>query len=177
MGHVHIGEVEAASINYCLEYALKREKQHALVELRREPEFAVMSTKPAIGAYAISEIRQAILKSDPLPTGELLIPDHFTLLGKNYPIPRFIRNQLEDEGFLYAPKAVRQYITDKQVLHALCTRSRAAQEEFKKFETLWDSSRLEEYTVFKGTSPDILRQKLLNAESRRKIYGGRHETQ
>ena len=135
-----------------------------------------MSTKPAIGAYAIAEFRQAILKSEPLPTGELLIPDHFTVLGRNYPIPRFIRNQLQDEGFLYAPKAVIQYATDAQVMRALLARSRAAQAEFAKLEILWDSNRQEEYAVYKGIPPQVLRQKLLNSESRQQIFGKRHET-
>ena len=76
-GEVHIGDVESASINYCVEYALKSEKSEDLISLRRHPEFAVMSTVPAIGSYAIGEFRKVILSSQPLPTGELLIPDTF----------------------------------------------------------------------------------------------------
>ena len=177
MGHVHIGDVESASINYCVEYALKSQKSHDLIELRRLPEFAVMSTNPGIGAFALGEFRKAILKSKPLPTGELLIPDSFRLLGKEYAVPRFLRNMLEDEGFLYAPKACRQYIGDKEVLSALLARSPLAQKEFQKYETLFDPVRSEEYTVIAPPIDEaIIRQRILNSESRQRIFGKRHET-
>lgn len=176
MGAVHIGNVEAASINYCVEYALKREKREELINLRRTPEFSVMSRNPGIGAYALSEIRQAILRSKPLPTGELLIPDHFTVLGKNYPIPRYLRNMLEDEGFLYAPKGVQQYLTDKTVLQALCDRSSAARAEFKKYDVLFDTEANEEYLQLSSNNYETLRQRVRMAESRQRLFGKRHET-
>lgn len=176
MGHVHIGNVEAASINYCVEYALKREKREALIDLRRQPEFAVMSRNPGIGAYALSEIRQAIMRSQPLPSGELLIPDYFTLLGKKYPVPRFLRNMLEDEGFLYAPKAVREHINDKAVLQALLARSALARSEFKKYEILFDTEENEEYIQLAASNFNELRQRIRNAEARQKLFGVRHET-
>lgn len=176
MGHVHIGSVEAASINYCVEYALKREKREELIDLRRAPEFAVMSRNPGIGAYALSEFRQAILRSKPLPTGELLIPDHFTLLGKNYPVPRFLRNLLEEEGFVYAPEATRRYVGDKEVLSALLARSKLAVNEFKKYEVLFDPEKKEEHIQLSQTNYEEIRQKIRNAESRQRIFGIRHET-
>lgn len=177
MGHVHIGDVESASINYCVEYALKSQKSHDLIELRRLPEFSVMSTNPGIGAYAIGEFRKAILKSQPLPTGELLIPDSFRLLGKEYAVPRFIRNVLEDEGFLYAPKACRQYVGDKEVLSSLLARSPLARREFQKYEQLFDPVRSESYTVLAPAIDEaVVRQRILNSESRQRLFGKRHET-
>lgn len=172
LGAVHIGDVESASITYCVEYALKKEKSEELIDLRRLPEFAVMSTKPGIGSYAIGEFRQVIMRSKPLPTGELLIPDTFKVLGREYPVPRFIRNELEDEGFLSARKAVRQYAGDKEVMSALLSRSRVAKEEFKKFEVLWSDDPFSENQV----RQQVLNQRLLNAESRQRIFGVRHET-
>lgn len=171
-GHVHIGDVESASITYCVEYALKREKSESLVDLRRIPEFAVMSRNPGIGSYAVGEFRQAILKSKPLPTGELLIPDSFRILGREYPVPRFIRNELEEEGFLSARKAVAAYWSDKEVLQALLSRSPVAREEFKKFEILWSAEPHKVVEEQRGK----LKQKLLNAETRQRIFGKRHET-
>lgn len=48
-GHVHQGEVNAASVTYCVEYLIKyRTKKDDLLDLRREPEFGVMSRNPAI---------------------------------------------------------------------------------------------------------------------------------
>ena len=163
-------------INYCVEYALKSEKRAELIDLRRLPEFAVMSTNPGIGAYALSEFRQAILRSKPLPTGELLIPDSFKILGRDYPVPRFLRNQLEEEGFLYAPKATRRYLNDQEVLSALLSRSRVALREFEKYETLFDASRSENYYQLAVPDQQVLKQKLRNAESRQRIFGKRHET-
>lgn len=171
-GHVHIGDVESASITYCVEYALKREKSESLVDLRRIPEFSVMSRNPGIGSYAVGEFRNAILRSKPLPTGELLIPDTFRVLGREYPVPRFVRNELEEEGFLSARKAVTAYWRDKEVLQALLQRSPVAKAEFKKFEVLWS----EEPHVVVEKQRGELRQKLLNAESRQRIFGVRHET-
>lgn len=172
LGHVHIGDVESASINYCVEYALKKEKSEDLVALRRLPEFAVMSTKPAIGSYAIGEFRKTILHSKPLPTGELLIPDTFKLLGKEYPVPRFIRNELEEEGFISARKAVRHYWTDAEVMSALLSRSRVAKEEFKKLEVLLSDDPVK----VADAERQVRKQRLLNAETRQRIFGVRHET-
>lgn len=172
LGAVHIGDVESASIQYCVEYALKTDKAQSLIDLRRQPEFAVMSRNPGIGSYAIGEFRQAILRSEPLPTGELLIPDTFRVLGREYAVPRFIRNELEEDGFLSARKAIRQYYGDKEILSQLLRRSRVASEEFKKFEVLWSDTPHQVASQLKST----LRQKLLNAESRQRIFGARHET-
>jgi len=172
LGDVHIGDVESASITYCVEYALKSQKAAALIDLRRQPEFAVMSTKPAIGAYAIGEFRTAITKSKPLPSGELLIPDTFRLLGREYPVPRFIRNELEEEGFVSARTALRQNLGDKEVLSALLARSPVAREEYKKYQVLWSDDPVGDNQQLKQT----LKQKLLNAESRQRIFGARHET-
>lgn len=172
LGDVHIGDVESASITYCVEYALKSEKSADLIDLRRLPEFAVMSTKPAIGSYAIGEFRNAILKSQPLPTGELLIPDSFRVLGREYPVPRFIRNELEDEGFISARRAVRENLGDPAVMFALLSRSKVAREEFEKFKILWSEDPVTENQA----RAQVLKQRLLNAESRQRIFGVRHET-
>ena len=172
LGDVHIGDVESASITYCVEYALKSEKAQDLISLRRLPEFAAMSTKPAIGSYAIGEFRAAIMRSEPLPTGELLIPDTFRVLGREYPVPRFIRNELEEEGFISARKAVRQNLGDSEVMSALLVRSKVAREEFEKYKILWSEDPVTENQA----KSQILKQRLLNAESRQRIFGVRHET-
>ena len=131
-----------------------------------------MSTKPAIGSYAIGEFRAAIMRSEPLPTGELLIPDTFRVLGREYPVPRFIRNELEEEGFISARKAVRQNLGDSEVMSALLVRSKVAREEFEKFKILWSEDPVTENQA----KSQVLKQRLLNAESRQRIFGVRHET-
>lgn len=171
-GEVHIGDVESASINYCVEYALKREKSEGLVALRRLPEFAVMSTVPPIGSYAIGEFRRTILQSVPLPTGELLIPDTFRVCGRVYPVPRFIRNELEEEGFISARAAARKYVGDADVMRALLVRSKVAQAEFEKFAVLWSDDPVSENQARAA----VVQQRILNAEARQRIFGKRHET-
>lgn len=171
-GHVHIGDVERASINYCVEYALKGDKNVALIDLRRQPEFAMMSTVPGIGSYAIDEFRRCILKSTPLPDGTLLIPDEFSILGRKYAVPRFIRNELEEQGFVTSRSALRRGYTDKEILHTLLSRSRVAVEEFKKYEVLWSDDPVSVSDALR----QINQQRLLNAEVRQQIFGRRHET-
>lgn len=175
-GLIHIGDVQAASVNYCVEYSLKREKRDELVDLRRQPEFAVMSTKPGIGAYAIDEFRQQILKGRPLPSGEFLIPEQFRLQGKLYPVPRYLRNALEDEGFVYGPKALRQYHSDEEVVRALLNDSRAASQEYKILTRLLRSYHGEDITQLVQEEKEIREQRLLTAEARQRLFGKRHET-
>ena len=112
------------------------------------------------------------MRSEPLPTGELLIPDTFRLLGREYPVPRFIRNELEEEGFISARKAVRQNLGDSEVMSALLVRSKVAREEFEKFKILWSEDPVTENQA----KSQVLKQRLLNAESRQRIFGVRHET-
>lgn len=176
MGLIHIGDVQAASINYCVEYSLKREKRDELIDLRRQPEFAVMSTNPGIGAYAIDEFRQQILKSRPLPSGEFLIPEQFRLQGKMYPVPRYLRNALEDEGFVYGPKALRQYHKDEEVVRALLNDSAAASHEYKILTRLLRSYHGEDITHLVNEENAIREQRLLTAEARQRLFGKRHES-
>lgn len=171
-GDVHIGDVERASINYCVEYALKYNKNVALIDLRRQPEFAVMSTVPAIGAYAIDEFRKVIHRSEPLPDGTMLIPDEFQVLGRTYAVPRFIRNQLEDEGYVTSTKALKRGWRDKEVLYSLLQRSKVARAEFEKFSILWSDDPVSESEALRSVN----NQRVLNAETRQQIFGRRHET-
>ena len=131
-----------------------------------------MSTVPAIGSYAIGEFRKVILASQPLPTGELLIPDTFRVCGRVYPVPRFIRNELEDEGFISARRAARQYVGDAEVMRALLARSQVAKAEFEKFAILWSDDPVTE----KQARAQVIGQRILNAEARQRIFGKRHET-
>lgn len=164
-GKVHIGEIEHASIEYCIAYAIKyREKNKLLVEVRRHPEFTVSSTNPGLGALAIGELRESIFRTPPLPDGNYLIPDSFRLMGKEYPIPRYIRRALEDEGFISARDAsqVAQSLHDSETLQAVLTRSKTAARLFEDLKN--------------PTSLETREQKVRNAESRQRIKGKKNET-
>lgn len=170
-GHVHLGDVNVASLTYCVEYLIKyRQKKDSLLELRREPEFGVMSRDPGIGQFALDEIRQAIFSSPPLRNGTLLIPDSFRLAGKEFPMPRFLRRQLEDEGFVSSRKALLEASHDPEELHALFARSKVAKDLWGEAAALFNSPSDSE----KKRQERI--QKMINHEKREEIYGRRHET-
>lgn len=170
-GHVHVGDVTAASIAYCVEYLIKyRSKKDELLDLRREPEFGVMSRNPGIGSYAIGEIRQAIFSMPPLKNGTLLIPDVFRLGGKDHPMPRFLRRQLEDEGFVSSRKALLECSHDPEELQVLLSRSKVASEVWRDATTVFNSPSEKEEARLKRI------QRILNVEAREALYGSRHES-
>lgn len=168
-GHVHIGEVEVASITYCVEYLIKyRSKRDELLDLRREPEFGVMSRNPGIGQFALGEIRQAILSSPPLRNGTLLIPDTFRLGGKEHPMPRFLRRQLEDEGFVSSRKALLEASHDPEEMSVLFRRSKVAAEVWREAMAVFNAPKEKEEKKLARI------QRILNHEAREKLYGQRH---
>lgn len=167
-GHVHQGDVTAASITYCVEYLIKyRSKKDELLDLRREPEFGVMSRNPGIGTFSIGEIRKAIMSSPPLPNGTLLIPDTFRLGGKDQPMPRYIRRQLEDEGFVSSRMALRDTYHDPEEMQALFARSKVALNVYEEAMALFNSEEKEEKRLTRA-------QRILNAEKKEELYGKRH---
>lgn len=169
-GHVHQGDVTAASITYCVEYLIKyRTKKDELLDLRREPEFGVMSRNPGIGTFSIGEIRKSVLSSPPLSNGTLLIPDTFRLGGKEHPMPRYIRRILEDEGFVSSRKALLEACHDPEELQALFTRSKVAAEVYKDAMAIFSPSEEKEEQRLKRA------QRILNVEGREALYGKRHD--
>lgn len=169
-GHVHQGDVTAASITYCVEYLIKyRTKKDELLDLRREPEFGVMSRNPGIGTFSIGEIRKSILSSPPLLNGTLLIPDTFRLGGKEHPMPRYIRRQLEDEGFVSSRKALLEACHDPEELQALFARSKVAADVYAEAMALFAPSEEKEEQRLKRA------QRILNVEGREALYGKRHD--
>jgi len=170
-GNVHIGDVEAASIAYCVSYLIKyKSKKDELLDLRREPEFGVMSRNPGIGQYALGEIRSAIFNSPPLRNGTLLIPDTFRLNGKEHPMPRFLRRQLEDEGFVSSRKALLECSHDPEEMSVLLSRSKVATEVWREAMAIFNSPQEAEDKRLERI------QRITNHERREQLYGKRHET-
>jgi len=171
-GHVHIGDVTSASINYCVEYAVKKQsKDIDLVNLRRQPEFAVMSRNPGIGSYALGSIREAIFKTPPLPSGEYLIPDEYMVSGRKYPMSRYLRSQLEDEGFISSSKAFAAGWRDTEQMCALLARSTVAKAAADDLLFLFGEHKMDEIEY----RNQLRSQKILNAEARQKLFGVKHE--
>lgn len=85
-------------------------------------------------------------------------------------MPRFLRRQLEDEGFVSSRKALLEASHDPEELRYLFERSKAAS-------TLWRDA----FALFNSPSEAEEKrqrriQKMINHESREAIYGSRHET-
>lgn len=170
-GHIHQGDVTAASITYCVEYLIKyRNKKDEMLDLRREPEFGVMSRMPGIGQFALPEIRRGVLSLPPLKNGTLLIPDTFRLGGKDHPMPRFLRRQLEDEGFVSSRKALLEASHDPEELHHLFSRTKVAQEVWREAMAIFNATSEKEEARLKRI------QRILNVESREALYGKRHDS-
>lgn len=170
-GQVHQGEVTTASITYCVEYVIKyRTKKDDLLDLRREPEFGVMSRNPGIGVFAIGEIRRAILDSPPLANGTLLIPDTFRLAGKEHPMPRYLRRILEDEGFVSSRTALSEACHDPEELQVLFARSQVAADVYKDALSILNSPEEKQEEKIKRA------QRILNAEKREEVYGQNHSS-
>lgn len=85
-------------------------------------------------------------------------------------MPRFIRRQLEDEGFVSSRKALLEASHDPEELHALFSRSKVATEVWREATALFNSPAENEEKRMRRT------QKILNHEAREAIYGKRHDS-
>lgn len=90
-GHVHVGDVEPASIDYCLAYVLKGRKG-MLRSDGRPPEFRVFSQ--GIGRKGLIELLKAVAKA-----GLSELPREFRAFGKRWPLSRRLRSVATDHGY------------------------------------------------------------------------------
>lgn len=86
-GQVDIGEVEPASLDYTLGYLLKARKEVRWPIEHRYPEFRMFS--PGIGKLALPHL---------LIDGTEL-PREFSVFGRTWPIPRYLRDRAKKMGF------------------------------------------------------------------------------
>lgn len=104
-GRIHVGTVTDQSIGYCAGYAAKKltaKGDPRLVcgkrgkdLLFKHPEFVRMSRRPGIGSDAIRKIAKDLVKyKDHLPDQD--VPDRLTLMGRNLPLDKYIKNELRD---------------------------------------------------------------------------------
>lgn len=83
-------------------------------------------------------------------------------------MPRFIRRQLENEGFVSSRKALLEACHDPEELQALFSRSKVAADVYQDAMAIFTSPEEKE-------SERLARvQRILNVESKEKIYGARH---
>lgn len=87
LGHIHVGLVTDASIHYTTKYHVNFDKSKS-EQINREPEFAVMSTKPAIGHNYL--IKNRALHKDNTQY-------HVTNNGVKQRLPRYFRDKIFSE--------------------------------------------------------------------------------
>lgn len=91
-GFVDVGEVSEASVAYTVSYILKTvvEGQDGNVEFARFSE--------GLGTTALPELRRV---ARPDEDGVLQLPRQFRLNGRVWPVPKYLRSKLIEEGFRF----------------------------------------------------------------------------
>ena len=93
-GHVHVGEVTPESASYTAGYTIKKltKKDDYRLKEGQHPEFARMSLKPGIGAFAVEEISRVMYSN----AGSVAIdrkgdvPSTIRINGKEMPLGRYL---------------------------------------------------------------------------------------
>lgn len=97
MGHVHMGHVTASSARYCAAYTTKKSIGSPRVN-PNEPEFALMSRKPALGVYEIPKLAE-VYRTDAgsiiLTQGDIELK--IRIDGLVLPLDRHLSQLLRDE--------------------------------------------------------------------------------
>lgn len=100
-GGVHVGTLTAASAGYVASYATKGWTKADVSGLKgRHPEFTRMSLRPGIGATAVDDMSQVLLRGIDVATGEMYgfpdgdVPSVFVFNGSRFPLGRYLRARL-----------------------------------------------------------------------------------
>lgn len=98
-GHIVIEDLTRKSAQYIAGYVTKKMTSKEDIRLNgRHPEFARMSTKPGLAAFAISRISQGMISP---VTGEIFlcagdVPSKLNIDGKELPFGRYLLKRLRD---------------------------------------------------------------------------------
>lgn len=107
-GFVDVGEVSPASITYTVSYILKQ-----MIEVKDGyPQFARFSE--GLGTTALPELRRSALPDE---DGVLQIPRQFRLDGQVWPVPKYLREKLVQEGFRFARR--QEEVLEESFVQAL----------------------------------------------------------
>lgn len=102
LGMVYTGRLEPSSASYVVSYVTKGLTRKGDMRLGvREPEFALMSLKPGIGAGAMEALHDA-LSSVEDRIREADVPGVVRQEGRSWPLGRYLRSKLR-EAFAMAP--------------------------------------------------------------------------
>lgn len=148
-GHVHVGDVQPESIDYCLAYCLKGRKGMQRVD-GRPPEFATFSQGLGnAGLLSLLQSAQSVGLQD--------FPREFRLYGRKWPLSRRHRVLVADHGWDLAPR------TDEETLQLL------THPVLHMPDVRWDSP---EYLAWQKEREEILRR--LQSRRIRDYYLAQH---
>lgn len=118
LGAVHLGTLEINSAQYVAGYVTKKMTRHDDPRLEgRHPEFARMSLRPGIGAFAIPEIASELMRLG-LDTSQADVPVSLRHGGRLLPLGRYLRRNLRKQigGDGYVPKEAQLEASKKMQL-------------------------------------------------------------
>lgn len=160
-GHSYLGDLNLHSAQYIAGYVVKKMTAKDDPRLMgRYPEFARMSLRPGIGALAIPDIARSMISSD----GEILglvngdVPNSLKLGGRALPLQRYLRRKLR------VAIKMADSSTPKDVLDLYKAELQALYENSSNYE---EGLSKKEYIV------DTNKQKVLNFETRTKLYSSK----
>lgn len=105
-GHVHVGDVQPESIDYCLAYCLKGRKG-MLRSDARPAEFVTFSQ--GIGNAGLISLLESFSK-----TGLQDFPREFRLYGKKWPLSRRHRELVRDHGWDLTPRTDEETLIESE---------------------------------------------------------------
>lgn len=123
LGRVHIGELSVESAGYVASYTLKGMTKADDKRLGgRHPEFARMSLKPGIGAFAAPVIGAKLTSKEGVKyvASEHSVPPGLRVDGKVLPMGRYVRAKVGEEigvvkqKYLRGEEPVRMYLVRRQ---------------------------------------------------------------
>lgn len=164
-GHIMLGDLTSDSAQYIAGYVTKKltnknHKETAEWLNGRYPEFARMSLKPGIGADAMKIVCDTLTSPQGyhlLANGD--VPSQLSYGKKNLPLGRYLKFKLREQyGFKDPQKCPPEVLeTFRQEMHKL-------------FEDSYKAKAIKASQSFKNYLIDINKQKVLNMETRQKIY-------
>lgn len=175
-GHTFTGELTPDSAKYIAGYVTKKmtnpeNPHHAYLLSGRHPEFARMSNRPGIGAFAVGEIADTL--TQPAGCDALAeigdVPHALTVGGKSFPLGRYLRRKLREK--LHFPETK----TPEVSLNRWKAEVQELQRNFieSKKTTSKHTSQIE---AFKQFLIDENAQKVLQLETRNKIFSQKKVT-
>lgn len=134
-GFVYLGEVENDSAGYICGYVTKKMTSSYDPRLNgRHPEFARMSLKPGIGAYAMFDVADTLLNYQNTLDTMSDVPNQLTVGRSNVPLGRYLRRKLREyvgrDGKI--PQAEMDKLAEKMLPVRLAARASSSEPSVKK---------------------------------------------